>query len=77
MGFPLGSSCPPGLEPRVGGLYVHLSLQQLVGYWLSLLASPLEEHVVKNLWGSGKDHLKLVEVEPLQLEEVGQLEEKE
>lgn len=77
MGFHQGSLPPLGSKPRVKGLYVHLSLQCLVGCWLCLIGSLSEEHRVKSLWWCEKHHLVLVGVGPLQLEEVGQLEEKE
>lgn len=44
-----GFSCPLGSEPRAEGLCVHLSLQWMVGCWLSLIGSPSEEHMAKSL----------------------------
>ncbi len=74
---PQGSSCPLGSEPKVEGLWVHLSLQWLAGCWLSLIGSLSEEHMAKSLFWSERDHLVSVVVGPLQPEEAGQLEEKE
>lgn len=47
---PQDSSCPPGSELKVERLCIHLSLQWLVGCWLSLIGSLSEEHMAKSLY---------------------------